>query len=102
MGLLSALFGGKQKKIKAYLDQQATLLDVRTPGEFNTGSVNNAVNIPLDKLSSNLKKLPKDRPVIVFCRTGSRSAMAKRILTQKGFDVLNGGGWGSVDAAVKG
>lgn len=102
MGLLSAFFGGKQKKIKVYLDQQATLLDVRTPGEFNTGSVKNAVNIPLDRLSSNLKKLPKDKPVIVFCRTGSRSAMAKRILTQKGYDVLNGGGWGSVDAAVKG
>ncbi len=102
MGLLSALFGGKQKKIKAYMERSATLLDVRTPGEFKTGSVKNAINIPLDKLSTNLKKVPQDKPVIVFCRTGSRSAMAKRILTQKGYDVLNGGGWGSVDSTVKG
>ncbi len=102
MGILSALFGGKQKKIKAYLDNNATLLDVRTPGEFKTGTVKNAVNIPLDRLSSNLKRIPEDKPVIVFCRTGSRSAMAKRILQQKGYNVLNGGGWGSVDAVVKG
>jgi rhodanese-related sulfurtransferase len=101
MGLFTALFGGKQKKIKAYIAQNATLLDVRTPGEFKTGSVPKAVNIPLDKLSSNLKKVPQGKPVIVFCRTGSRSAMAKRILQQKGYDVLNGGGWGSVAAAVK-
>lgn len=100
MGLLSAFFGGKQKKIKNYVQRNATLLDVRSPGEFNTGSVKGAVNISLDRLSTNLNKIPKDKPVVVFCRTGSRSAMAKRVLQQSGYDVLNGGGWGSVDAAV--
>ncbi|MCC5918166.1 MAG: rhodanese-like domain-containing protein [Cryomorphaceae bacterium] len=100
MGIFSALFGGKQKQIKAYIDQGATLLDVRTPGEFKTGTVKGAVNVPLDKLSHNLKKIPQNKKVVVFCRTGSRSAMAKRILKQNGYDVINGGGWGSVDALV--
>ena len=101
MGLLSLLFRGKHNQLKTYIAEGATLLDVRTKGEFNTGSAKGAINIPLDQLEKNVGKLKKSSHVVVFCRTGARSAMAKRILMKHDIPVFNGGSWGSVESARK-
>ena len=77
-------------KIKA----GARVIDVRTPDEFADGAYRGAVNIPLGALAARLGELgPKDKPVILYCASGARSAQAARILKQAGFsDVTNAGG----------
>jgi rhodanese-related sulfurtransferase len=79
------------------IQKGAFLVDVRTPQEFASGSVKGAINIPLDKVSSQLAKF-KDKPqVIVFCRSGGRSSQAKSILEQNNIpNVVNGGTWQNV------
>jgi phage shock protein E len=79
--------------IAAKLKAGATLLDVRSEAEFRAGSYRGAVNVPLQALSSKLDRIPKNRPVVVFCASGSRSAMAARMLRKAGYDdVSNAGG----------
>ncbi len=72
----------------------AIIVDVRTSGEFSSGSYPRARNIPLDVLGSKLDKLgAKDKSVIVYCASGSRSVPATKILKAAGFtDVTNAGG----------
>ncbi len=68
----------------------AYLIDVRNPVELKRdGRLPNAVNIPLDDLRDHLDGLPKDRPLIVSCRSGQRSYIAERILKNAGFNVRN-------------
>ena len=76
------------------LTHGAQLVDVRTPAEYKQGHLRGAVNIPLQILGDNLSKLRKDKPVITYCASGMRSAAAKSVLINKGFDpVYNGGGY---------
>jgi NADPH-dependent 2,4-dienoyl-CoA reductase/sulfur reductase-like enzyme/rhodanese-related sulfurtransferase len=65
------------------------LLDVRHPQELGVESVPGAVNIPLDELRSRLDELPRDRKILVFCRSGQRAYYATRILLQNGFSARN-------------
>lgn len=78
-------------------DPKTFLVDVRTPSEYSSGSVKGSVNIPLDKLPSQLVKFKGKENIVVFCRSGNRSAQAKHILNQNGFaTVINGGTWQNV------
>ncbi len=61
------------------------LLDIRTPEEFQLGSIDGAVNIPLDELREHLDEIPRDKRLIVFCGVGLRAHVACRILMQRGF-----------------
>ena len=74
-------------------DGSATLLDVRTEGEYWRGHLNGFRNIPLDDLREHLDELERDKPVYVNCQTGLRSYLACRLLTQYGFSCshLSGG-----------
>lgn len=64
----------------------ALLLDVRTPSEFASGHLANAVNIPVQELDKRIGEAgPKDRPIVVYCRSGRRSAMAKSMLQKAGY-----------------
>ena len=78
------------KKMKA----GATILDVRTTGEFSGGHYKNAINIPIQELASRLKELgSKTKPVVVYCAAGFRAGKAKTLLESNGFkDVTNAGG----------
>lgn len=81
------------QKIKA----GATVVDVRTPGEFQSGAYPGALNIPVQELDRRLGELSKDRPIVVYCASGMRSASAERLLRARGFaDVVNGGGLGQM------
>lgn len=70
------------------LTDGAQLLDVRTPGEFDAGSIPGAVLIPLDELRERLAEVP-DGPLVVHCAVGIRGHAAARILAQAGRDVRN-------------
>lgn len=61
------------------------LIDVRTPEEFATGHIRGAVNIPVDSLESRLNEVPGEQPIVVYCRSGNRSATASQILAQAGY-----------------
>ena len=71
----------------------AFLLDVRQPIELTVESVPGAVNIPLGQLRARLSELPRDREILVICRSAQRAYYATRILVQNGFDArsLSGG-----------
>lgn len=60
------------------------ILDVRSPQEFELWHIPGAVNIPLGKLRSNLDRIPRDKPVFVYCKVGFRSYLAYRLLKQRG------------------
>lgn len=66
------------------------LLDIRTPDEFSMGTIEGAVNIPLDQLRDHLAELPVHKKIVVFCGIGLRGHVACRILMQHGFsEVFN-------------
>ena len=69
------------------------LLDVREPVELAVESAPGAVNIPMGQLRSRLSELPRDREILVVCRSGQRAYMATRVLLHHGFRarVLSGG-----------
>ncbi len=71
------------------------IVDVRTLGEFKSGAVNGAINIPLDEMQRRYKELGENlsREITVYCASGARSAYAQNFLEQMGYsNVTNGGG----------
>lgn len=91
------LFGKKKTVDFAELRKNgAVILDVRTPGEFQAGHIKGAINISVDKLQGQLKKLSKDKTIITCCASGMRSASAASILKRAGFVAYNGGSWMSL------
>jgi len=96
MKFLELIFG-KKVDLKEVISNGAVILDVRTKGEYQSGHLRNSLNIPVDNLQQNLKKLKKDKTIITCCASGARSAYAKRILKSNGFEqVHNGGSWNSL------
>jgi rhodanese-related sulfurtransferase len=71
-------------------DSNLTILDVRTPEEFKKeGRLVNAKLIPVEQLAKNLNMLDKSKTILVYCRSGSRSVHASRVLESNGFTALN-------------
>ena len=64
------------------------LLDVRTFGEYQQARLKDARLIPIDRLANRLAEIPKDRPVLVYCAVGSRSAQVVNYLARKGYPEL--------------
>lgn len=104
MGFFSSIFGKTDNsQLIEVIKEGAFLVDVRSPGEFASGSVKGAVNIPLDRLQSQLVKFKAKKNIVVFCLSGGRSSQAKSILEQNGFqNIINGGGWQNVNQVVNG
>ncbi len=74
--------------------KNASVVDVRTPGEFLDGHYPGAINIPLNELSQRLDEFKELKmPIVAYCRSGARSGTAVSVLQQNGFnEVYNGGG----------
>lgn len=80
--------GIKGPEARRLAGRGAIVLDVRTPEEFATGHIAGALNIPIDDLRERLTELTsKDRPVIVYCQSGSRSIRAAKTLEKAGIPV---------------
>jgi phage shock protein E len=62
-----------------------TILDVRSQAEYDSGHLENAVLIPVDDLEARIDEVPDGKPVIVYCRSGNRSARAAAILLKNDF-----------------
>lgn len=71
------------------------IIDVREPSEYATGHVRGALNIPPAKIMQGIPKdlseIPKDTEIILYCRSGARSAMASQFLKRYGFTNLTNG-----------
>ncbi|MGX4685764.1 FAD-dependent oxidoreductase [Vagococcus sp. JNUCC 83] len=67
----------------------AVLVDVRTPEEFEQGTIEGFINLPLNKIRQRANELPKDKEIILSCQSGQRSYIAQRMLAQMGYDVKN-------------
>ncbi len=87
---------------KSMLSSGGIIIDVRSNGEFYSGHIENSLNIPLSDLISKIDQFnDKDQPIITCCASGMRSAAAAKILSAKGYkNVVNGGGWSSLQAKL--
>lgn len=77
------------EEAKKKVDEGALLVDVRSPAEYSAGHIDGAVNIPVQVLEHRLGELEKDRPVVVYCRSGSRSHLAAKMLGARGYEALD-------------
>ena len=79
----------RSERAHQLVEAGARLVDVRTPAEHRRHRIPGSVNIPLQQLEQRLGELePKDAPVVLYCRSGRRSAMAARRLRQAGFTAV--------------
>lgn len=62
------------------------LVDVRSPGEYRQGHIPGAINLDLQQLDRRLDEIPRDRPVVLYCRSGQRSSVAAGKLAQAGYE----------------
>jgi phage shock protein E len=83
-----------EKIIKAIKEKQATVIDVRSQMEYDMEHFPGALNIPLETVSEEAVKIgAMSKPIVLYCRSGNRSGMAKTILEQRSVaEVYNGGG----------
>ena len=72
--------------LRLWQNKEAILIDVRTPAEYRDGHIPGVVNIPLDELEKRMGEVPKDKKVVLICRTGNRSAQGTKLLRSKGFN----------------
>lgn len=79
-------------------NNEGTILDVRTEGEFMGGNVAGSVNIPVQDLMERLDEVKKlEEPLVLCCASGQRSGMAQQLLSNEGIECYNGGGWMDVN-----
>lgn len=99
MGLLGFLcFGDKSDSIREFVTKGAVIIDVRSVGEFAGGHIKGAKNIPLNTIESKINDIKKlNKPIIACCASGMRSSQATLVLKKNGIDVINGGGWFSLN-----
>jgi len=108
MSIFSQLFGGATQTDHAlsaadykqrYVETNTAhlLVDVRSPAEFAEGHISGAKNFPLQELPQQLSKLPRNKPIMLYCRSGNRSGMALQQLHKAGYEELyNIGGIGDL------
>ncbi|MEM1413923.1 MAG: rhodanese-like domain-containing protein [Myxococcota bacterium] len=87
--LLRRLFGpAEAPPAREWVAEGATLLDVRSAREFAGGHLEGAMNVPHTEIAARLAEIPEGR-VVVYCKSGMRSALAARQLRAAGYEVLD-------------
>ncbi|MCB1137730.1 MAG: rhodanese-like domain-containing protein [Leptospiraceae bacterium] len=84
----------KMENVKQMIEKGAMVVDVRSPMEYNMGHYPGAVNIPITELQKRVDELgSKDKSIVVYCASGSRSETARNFLKSLGYNqVVNAGG----------
>ena len=103
MGFLSALFEkhGDLELIQRMINYGAVIIDVRSQREFESGHAINSINIPLQDIQNQSKKIKEfDKPIVLCCATGNRSGQAAKYLKSLGIDCENGGSWSTVHSLI--
>lgn len=77
---------GWQKALELKNDSGAFVVDVRNPPELNEGYLTGSVNIPLGELKNRLSEIPKDKKVVLYCRSGRRSQIAANLLRRNDYE----------------
>jgi phage shock protein E len=78
------------------INKNSTVIDVRTEREFRDGHLNNALNIPYGEISNKINDhvTDKNKEIILYCRSGRRSGIAKKVLDDMGYtNVINAGAY---------
>ena len=99
-GMFKSAFGGTNEALNEALHNGATIIDVRSPGEYAGGHVAGSKNIPLQQIPDALDKLPTSKPIVFCCASGGRSGQATDFANAKGYTAVNGGPWTTVNRAV--
>ncbi|MCS6907570.1 MAG: rhodanese-like domain-containing protein [Anaerolineales bacterium] len=86
----------------AKYQQGAFVLDVRQPEEWEQGHIPNTTLIPLDQLPRRVNEVPRDREIVVVCRSGNRSREGTRILLENGFTQVSSMAGGVLEWSAKG
>lgn len=101
MGFLEFIFGAKKKQIQYFLENGATILDVRTQREWDKGHIEGSKHIPLQDLHKHVDALKSlNKPLVVCCESGVRSAKAAKYLNLNNIEATNGGGWVSLKSKL--
>ena len=77
-----------REEAQALLGDGAQLVDVRVAHEWDAGHIAGAKHLPLEELSERTDELDSGRPVVLYCRGGTRSSMAAEALADGGFDAM--------------
>jgi rhodanese-related sulfurtransferase len=98
---LSGVKGISAAEYMNFRNEPHTLVDVRTNGEWSSGHAPKALHIPLSEFNQRQREIAQDRPVVVVCASGNRSAVAATSLARSGHEsVYNfAGGMGSWKSA---
>lgn len=91
-----SLFSGCSKvsdeellKAREAVKNGALIVDVRTPEEFREKHVEGALNLPIEEIMKGHINLPKEKEIVVYCRSGSRSGASAKVLTEQGWTVYD-------------
>jgi phage shock protein E len=99
---LKKIFGSNKESVKKALENGAIILDVRTASEYKQGHIKGSKNIPLQEVKLKSEMIRKwNKPIVTVCRSGSRSSMAKGILSSAGIETYNGGSWSSINNLIR-
>jgi phage shock protein E len=83
---------------KIISENQGTIVDVRSQGEFRGGNVSGSINIPLQEIPDRIEELKNMKsPIVLCCASGNRSGQAHGYLAQQGIECYNGGSWMDVN-----
>jgi len=92
------------KEALAYLKAGALVVDVRSPGEYNSGHLPAAINIPLDEISTTLPQRVTDKKqvILLHCQSGMRSGLAQKKLKSLGYThAFNLGSYGRAESLLR-
>jgi len=76
-------------KAREAVKNGALIVDVRTPEEFKGKHVAGAINLPIEEIMKGHINLPKNKEIVVYCRTGNRSSASAKVLTEQGWKVYD-------------
>lgn len=89
------------KKAREAVKNGALIVDVRTPKEYKQKHILDAINLPLENIMKGYINLPKNKEIVVYCKSGSRSAIGAKILQEKGWSVIDVATQGEWEREIK-